>query len=405
MSKADFIPFNRRYPECPQWELEIGAEGLLRSIPEDAQLLDAEGLLRYIPEDAGLFGTGDKPLSKYPPLLIHRVLKENYDLGLPCFEKNQPIGRVHCITLPSGAKVAIQVDFAYGVSFFKIPSEADCKKNEFNKFKNDLLKEIKRIKGSVFSKKNSIENTDNNFYSVFNVYLMNYTKAEFMMGLIEKIESPIHEKLKTFKSGSFAIDSKEFKEYNKLFAITGALPISSIMYYFMALEGFVNLLYFGMMKEKIGTEIVDIEREINIELKLLLMPDLLIGFDRKLYKFNEHQVDFRDLRAFRNIIMHSKINDSTKAFVVVEDGTSWFVESDYFNNSKEQDFPDSPFYVKPEHVVRSRKIVKDIFDMVMYAIQPRYKNQIHDFVTKCSIVPFHRAKNRAIRFGTSSELT
>ena len=86
---------------------------------------------------------------------------------------------------------------------------------------------------------------------------------------------------------------------------------------FMALEGFINIISHRFVKADIND--LDMERGLNIEQKIRLMPYLCEGFNNDFNEaISETYEDFVKLKKYRNELFHAKVEDSL--FTAVKTG-------------------------------------------------------------------------------------
>lgn len=374
-----------------------------------------------VPENSKFFQIDykSKEIKEYEVLFFHRLLKKNY--GTPS-EIEYIKGSIK--ELDDGSVAALGEEWKYYIrtnsGIIQIGTEnlhsrlkicyvlpnnqtepSSTLRKEGEKFLDDLLREAQRLKGQIFNVQKEIENNDDiKLFLLDNVYLINYRSAELMLDDAEDNEQEIAEE--AFRYGtelrSDSMTPEQEAHQDKFWPALGMYYASSISYFFMALEGFLNILYYAFLKDEIKSEFFNqqkLEERLDISTKILLMPSLCNGFKGK--QKVGFLKDLARLTKYRNFFFHSKITDSLKNVVFVESG---FLYTCDVGKSFNALLPLQKRHLKRNNVLEFKEIVdsiiKDIFDMM----QDDSKDLVKKFVLNHLAIPFWRDKNGTVKFGT-----
>jgi hypothetical protein len=150
---------------------------------------------------------------------------------------------------------------------------------------------------------------------VTNLYCKNLQSGKEMIELAEEWVSDAEDSFSDLISEGKFIDA--FQEYSK----KNILYISSIVFFIMALEGFVNLLYKFFLKTQFDRD--EYERmtlKSDLDLRILHLPIYCKGFSKaditpedSIYK------DWLTIRPFRNNLLHSNITEENVSISTFED--------------------------------------------------------------------------------------
>lgn len=123
------------------------------------------------------------------------------------------------------------------------PNERQMKEGE--KFVSDLLMEATRLKGQILNPRKEFEEGEGTqLYLLDNVFRRNYGSAELMLEDAEEYEDTIFAEYEKYLQSIYNMeeDSEKTASIDKYLAGLGMFYRSIIIHYFMAFEGFVNLL-------------------------------------------------------------------------------------------------------------------------------------------------------------------
>jgi hypothetical protein len=151
---------------------------------------------------------------------------------------------------------------------------------------------------------------------VINKYYQNFQAGKDLLRLSEEWVSDIDELNRDLrKQGKYAESADLHRKGNILY-------VSSIIYFLMAIEGFINLLYMFLLKPKFKKKEYErvTEKNHDLEMRILNLPAYCNGFSNA--NFGPDDVSFkqwRELRDFRNNLLHANITEENKFTVLRED--------------------------------------------------------------------------------------
>lgn len=347
-------------------------------------------------------------IEKYEVLFFHRLMKKNY--GEPSdieYESVTAFGREwkYYIRIRSGGIIQVGTEDAH--TRLKIchllPNNQKEPSNiliqEGKKFVNVLLTEVGRQKDQLLNIKKEFESGDEKIglFLLDNVYLTNYRRAELMLDYAEDNEKEIKEEALRY-APSDSLTPEQQAHLDKFMRAAGMYYNASIFYSWMALEGFVNVIYYAFLKDELKSDFG--EEKVDIVTKILLMPVVCNGFKSE-QKVASLEV-LKKLKNYRNFLFHSKITDSLRTVCFVESG---FLYTCRFKKDSQS------FYLTPEeyhlletnaHVIKGfvdKIIVKEIIDMM----QDEYRVLVEKYVLNSATIPFWRDKNGVFKLGTMED--
>jgi hypothetical protein len=410
-------PLHYKYPS-------IAAEDM----PEvEEAILDEKGV-KFIPSTKfTLFPITFKneEIEAFEVLFFHRLLKRNY--GYPSdiewkelkretqeYEnlihiKATGIGKEwkYYVRTPTGGIIRIGTEKLHSVlKIFHVlpepvsePNEKQIKEGE--KFVSDLLMEATRLKGQILNPRKEFEEGEGTqLYLLDNVFRRNYGSAELMLEDADEYEDTNFAEYKKCLQTVYDMehDPEKMTQINKYMAGLGMFYRSIIIHYFLAFEGFVNLLYHAFRKKELKDQ--NLEQRLDIDLKVLLMPGLCSGFrNEMLSPESEIFKNFKQLRNYRNEIFHSKIVDSLKHVVFVQDGFFYNVHME--REKKESLFPPAGKTLQKEDALKVKSLVDKLVEEVLNSMDDESSKLVKKFILKELAVPFWKDDTGQIRFGKS----
>jgi hypothetical protein len=372
----------------------------------------------------------NEEIEEFEVLFFHRLLKRSY--GYPSdWEpeeiKREKIGEEHYIIHALGrewkyyirAGGIIQIGTEKMHSLLKIfyvlpedtsePNEKQIKEGE--KFVSDLLIEATRLKEQILNpRKEFLEGEVTTLYLLDNVFKHYYGSAELMLEDADKYENTILAEFRRYMPSVYekedvgggivrSIKDPEKDAYiDKHLVALGMFYRSIVIHYFIALEGFVNLLYHAFLRKELRDQ--NLEQRLDIEMKLLFMPTLCNGFKTQLFD-SESEVfsDFKQLRNYRNEIIHSKISDSLKKVAFVQDG--FLYQVDMQKGKKGSLFPPAPKPLRKEDVLKVKSIVDKLIEEILSKMDDESSKLVREFIMKAITLPFRRDDTGQISFEKS----
>lgn len=268
---------------------------------------------------------------------------------------------------------------------------------EGEKFINALLLEAKRLEKQIYNPKKEFEKGEGiQFYLLHNVYLYNYGSAELMVEYSETNENEIKTEYLRYDARTDYDDSLKRAHIDKFARGVGMYYASAVSYYFMALEGFINLIYHAFMKPEFRDKELNLEERFDIEQKLRLMPSLCDGFRKHLDRKSAFFTNFKNLKKYRNQIFHSKIQDLLMSIGFVE---SSFLYTTDLDKKTKQLLHARKFNLNKENVLTVKSIVDNTILDILSRMTDKYKNLTHEFIMKDNEVPFWKDKSGLIQLG------
>lgn len=130
-----------------------------------------------------------------------------------------------------------------------------------------------------------------------------------MIKISDREENNLAKSLHKFSDKSIMLDKNAAAHTESAMLICGLFYSSAISYLFMALEGFINIIFHRFVKKDVND--LNMERGLNIEQKIRLMPYLCDGFNNDFNEVaSETYKNFVKLKNYRNKLFHSKVEDS-----------------------------------------------------------------------------------------------
>lgn len=371
----------------------------------------------------------NEEVEEFEVLFFHRLLKRNY--GYPSdwepeeikreeIEEGhyviQALGREwkYYIRTPSGGIIQIGTEKLHSLlKIFHVLPEDTSEPNgkqikEGEKFVSDLLIEATRPKGQILNPRKEFEEGEvTTRYLLDNAFKRYYGSAELMLENADEYENAILTEFRRYMPSVYgkeeagggivrSIKDPERDAYiDKYLVGLGMFYRSIVIHYFIALEGFVNLLYHGLLKKELRDQ--NLEQRLDIEMKLLFMPTLCDGFKTQLFD-SESEVfsDFKQLRNYRNEIIHSKITDSLKEVVFVQDG--FLYQVDMQKGKKGSLFPPAAKTLRKEHVLKVKGIVDKLIEEILNKMDEQYSKLVKELIMKAVTLPFVKNDTGHISF-------
>ncbi|OQX55866.1 MAG: hypothetical protein B5M53_03710 [Candidatus Cloacimonas sp. 4484_209] len=184
---------------------------------------------------------------------------------------------------------------------------------------------------------------------------------------------------------------------DKFMLVCGMYFAASISYYYMALEGFVNLIYHAFLRDEFSDRELNLEQRLDLEQKIRLMPRLCCGFkNRHIDRKSDIFKNFKRLKNYRNKIFHSKIEDALKRMTFYEN--SFFYTCDMEKN-QEHRFPSRKINLKIEDVLTVKSIVDKIVKEILSIMKEESRILTDQFIMKTVNVPFWKKETGKIALG------
>jgi hypothetical protein len=400
----------------------------VEDMPEVEDVILGQNGVKFIPSTKFTLSPitfKNEEIEAFEVLFFHRLLKRNY--GYPSDIEWKEIKRetqedqnaIHIratgigkewkyyIRTPSGGIIRIGTEKLHRVlKIFHVlpegmsePNEKQIKEGE--KFVSDLLIEATRLKGQILNPRKEFEEGEGTqLYLLDNVFRRNYGSAELMLEDADEYEDTNFAEYKKYLQTVYDMeyDPEKMAYIDKFLAGLGMFYRSIIVYYFLAFEGFVNLLYHAFLKKELKDQ--NLEQRLDIEMKVLLMPALCNGFRNELLDPESEMLkNFKRLRNYRNEIFHSKITDSLKYVAFVQDG--FFYTIDMEKSKKGSLLPPAGKALQKEDALKVKSIVDILIEEILNKMDDESSKLVKRFIVKELIVPFWKDDTGQIRFGHS----
>lgn len=229
--------------------------------------------------------------------------------------------------------------------------------------------------------------------------MYNYGSAELVLEIADDNEKTIKKEILKYDARTDDLNDPEKNAYFDKFQLgSGLYYAMGISYYFMSLEGFINIIYHSFLKRRY--ENLDHDQRLDLELKLRLMPFLCDGFENDKTEISAKNLDnFIKLKNYRNHIFHSKIEDSLKQVSFVEDDFFYLCDMDKNEN---EFFPSHKMYLEKKDVLNFKSIVDEIIDEILSLMNDKFSKLVKKFILKSPELPYWKDKSGNISLGTMS---
>ncbi|MFT5725912.1 MAG: hypothetical protein ACI8PB_000028 [Desulforhopalus sp.] len=260
-------------------------------------------------------------------------------------------------------------------------------KKETEKFISILLEDIKKHSGNLFNPKKRFREKGVFSYILWNVYLSNYLSAEYIFKISDREENNLAENLFEFSDKSIYLEKNAAAHTGSALLICGLFYSSAISYFFMALEGFINIIFHRFVKHDIDD--LPMEKELHIEQKIRLMPYLCDCFDNDFNeKDSEIYKDFKKLKQYRNTLFHSKVEDSLFGLMDYYGGFHYNYRMDEYKN----DFlPPYKGKLTKSDVIQVKEIVDKIIENIINAMDETAQKYVKEHILNSSSIPFMKS--------------
>lgn len=307
------------------------------------------------------------------------------------------------IRLPSGGIVEIGTKDRLTVFYIAYIVRSGQQKNdsdEAKQFISLLLDEANRLRKQLFNPIKEFEKAEGiKSYALSNVYLSNYVSAKFMQKIALSQEENLQAEFLRYDARTELHDQEKSEYIEQYMLACGMYFYSAIMYFFMALEGFINIVFHAFLKKDLRNRDLNIEQRFDIEQKLKLMPALCSGFKEEYVgATSEIYSNFLKLKKYRNSIFHSKVEESLKILAFIEDGFVYRVD---LSKYKEQFLPSHKIKLTDRDVLEVKRIVDEIINMVLNSMTESTKDLTEKYILNSSLIPFYVLDDGSLSMGQS----
>lgn len=358
----------------------------------------------------------EQELEKYNAILFHRLMRKIY--GKPSEIESEEVKQLdgkmgaigqewkyflmtesgNCIQVATRDKATkVFINFILREDQIK-PSGKIIKESE--KFATNLIIELEKEKKNFINPKKLFEKKEGiQLYLLHNVYLYNYGSAELVLEIADDNEKTIKKEFLKYDARTNDLNDPEKKAYIDKFQLgLGLYYAMGISYYFMSLEGFINIIYHSFLKREY--ENLNLYQRLDLNLKLRLMPSLCDGFENDKTEISAKYLDnFIKLKNYRNHIFHSKIEDSLKQVAFVEGGFFYLCDMD---KNKNEFFPSHKMYLEKKDVLNVKSIVDKIIDEIVSLMNDKFSKLVKEFILRSPELPYWKDKSGNISLGNMS---
>ena len=266
----------------------------------------------------------------------------------------------------------------------------------------DLLAEAGRLRGQILNPKKEFEEGEGiQLYLLHNIYLSNYGAAELLRNeFAEENELAVRAEALRFDARTEErADPTKRDHVDKYIRGLGMFYAAAISYYFMALEGFVNLIYHAFLRSELRDRNFNLEQRLDLEQKLRLMSYLCSGFKKEEgLSGADYWEDFRQLRDHRNQMFHSRIQDSLKEVCLVEQG---FLYTCNMKRTERNLLPSQKHELRANDMLTVKNTVDKIVNQTLDRMDAESRKPVEEFVLKRSEIPFWKDTSGRILLGYS----
>lgn len=358
----------------------------------------------------------EQELEKYNAILFHRLMRKIY--GKPSEIESEEVKQLdgkmgaigqewkyflmtesgNCIQVATRDKATkVFINFILREDQIK-PSGKIIKESE--KFATNLIIELEKEKKNFINPKKLFEKKEGiQLYLLHNVYLYNYGSAELVLEIADDNEKTIKKEFLKYDARTNDLNDPEKKAYIDKFQLgLGLYYAMGISYYFMSLEGFINIIYHSFLKREY--ENLNLYQRLDLDLKLRLMPSLCDGFENDKTEISAKYLDnFIKSKNYRNHIFHSKIEDSLKQVAFVEGGFFYLCDMD---KNKNEFFPSHKMYLEKKDVLNVKSIVDKIIDEIVSLMNDKFSKLVKEFILRSPELPYWKDKSGNISLGNMS---
>lgn len=298
-----------------------------------------------------------------------------------------PVNWKYLIKLPSGGIVELGTKDKNTAFYIGqvTPSESTHQKDgdEAKTYINILLAEANRLRNDLFNPKSEFEKREGlKSYFLFNVYRANYLSALAMLRIAQSEETTLRQEILRYDARtSESQDKKKMAHVDDSILRCGMFYCSTVTYFFMALEGFVNLIFHVFLKKKFRHEAPSMEQRFDLGQKLTFMTSLCEGFKENSAVSSTIISDFKKLQKYRNSLFHSKVEDSLKSLCFFEDGFT------YTYNIKDTFLPSQKAELTLEDVNIFHKLVDKIRDEILNSMNRDTRMLTNNYIMKEAYIP------------------
>ena len=222
---------------------------------------------------------------------------------------------------------------------------------------------------------------------IINTYYQNYQAGKDLLELSEEWVYEIDESLRDLRNQDKWIESSNLHRKGNI------LYVSSIIYFLMAMEGFINLLYYFLLKPQFRKK-EEYERAIwkhhDLEMRILHLPVYCDGFSKA--DFGPDDASYKEwleLRTFRNNLLHANITKENEFTVTVED-YFLFQYNPLFHEKKgkrkkNKKIQTPQFYIRWKEVIKVQESVQKFVSGIIEQMDETEKDWVKSWIDRLEI--------------------
>ncbi len=313
-----------------------------------------------------------------------------------------PVNWKYLIKLPSGGIVELGTKdyttiFYIAQIVFTEKIDQNYRK-ELEKYINIILDEAKRLKKQLFNPVKEFEKQEGlSLYLVYNVYLSNYQSANTMLNMADSQETCLREQFLIYDARtSDLLDQEKKKHFDQHMLVCGMFFCSAISYFFMAFEGFINLVYHAFLKQRYRDKEFKTEQRLDLEQKLRFLPALCQGFVDDIDISSKNMYNFKKLKKYRNSLFHSNVEDSLKQLCFVENGFFYNYDLDVH---KDRFLSSLKIKLTVQDVIDVKNIIDEIINDILGLMNQDTKMLTDKYILKEPIIPFFIEETGELKIG------
>ena len=304
-----------------------------------------------------------------------------------------PINWKYYVALPSGGIMTLYTkdrNTAFYIGY--ILGTGDITENadeERKAFIQKLLQEANRMKDQLFNPMKEFERDSRlKLYMLTNVYLANYVSGKRMLDVAESEESDLAHEWLGYDAGAYEyLEQEKKRTFDELQLARGMFYFSAISYFFMSLEGFVNIVFHAFLRKDLRDRDLNLDQRLDLELKLRLMTSLCHCFPENAGLSPEIYDRFKKLKKYRNSLFHAKIEDSLKTLCFLENGFFYNYIID-FDDHKGRFLPDDKGRLVVSDVLEAKAVVDEIVNGILNCMKKDSRILAERYVLNGSAIPF-----------------
>lgn len=315
-----------------------------------------------------------------------------------------PINWKYLVRLPAGGIVELATrdknTIFYIAQIILAARDTKIDSREAETFINLLLEEANRLKDQLFNPTKEFERQEGvGLYLLFNVYLSNYLSAKTMLGTAEALETELRQEFLRYDARTADLhDEEKRKHINQHILTCGMYYCSAISYFFMALEGFINLVFHAFLKKRFRDKEFRVDQRFDLEQKLRFMSILCEGFNENRDLPTAVLSGFKKLKNYRNSLFHSKIEDSLKGLCFVEGGFVYTYDMDEY---KDHFLPAHKIKLTVSDAIEVNKLVDDIVNYILELMNQDTRNKTETYILKEPQIPITILETGELAVGKS----